>query len=185
MLAAWRGDLAAVRRAIASGVDVNARFGGPATAFTGPDGGWPMAGARWTALIAAANQRHLDIVRALISAGAGLNLDDGHGGTALAHAVDVYTRDRQVDDVAVILIKAGADVNTKTGVYIDGPSGETPLHRAAAWNQQRAVAALIAAGADVNATQGHGETPLDYALSCKSTESAHLLRAAGGRSTRH
>lgn len=125
---------------------------------------------------AAATRRNLEAVRILIAAGADLNLDDGYGSTAMAMAVDVYTRERQVDDVAVALIKAGAKVNTRSRVYIDGPGGETPLHSAAAWNQRRAVAALIEAGADLN------ETPLDYAMSCDAKEAAELLRASGARS---
>ncbi|HEY7116162.1 MAG TPA: ankyrin repeat domain-containing protein [Tepidisphaeraceae bacterium] len=135
--------------------------------------------------MAAADRRQLAVVRVLIDAKANLDLDDGFGGTALMMAVDVYTRDRQVDDVALALVAAGANVNTARRAYIDGPSGETPLHRAASWNQRRAVAALIAAGANVDARTNDGLTPLDYADMCGCRESADLLRAAGAKDTRH
>jgi len=40
---------------------------------------------------------------------------------------------------------------------------------------------LIAEGADVNATNGAGKTPLDWAILNKQTETADLLRKHGGK----
>jgi ankyrin repeat protein len=41
--------------------------------------------------------------------------------------------------------------------------GETPLHRAAAFGSRRSVERLIAAGADVEARDAHGDSPLAWA----------------------
>ncbi|WP_075096483.1 ankyrin repeat domain-containing protein [Planctomyces sp. SH-PL14] len=164
--AAFRGDVEAVQRHLRNGVSVDVRHGGPSTVFRGDDGGYPVAGARWTALHAAASARRPDMVAWLIEAGADLDLDDGYGATALYMSVDVYDRKNLHDECALLLIRAGAKVNTRTGVYIDGNGDNTPLHRAVVWNQRRAVSALIEAGADVNARTEGGMTPLHDAYLC-------------------
>ena len=41
--------------------------------------------------------------------------------------------------------------------------GETPLHRAAAFGTARSIEALLSAGADVEAKDANGETPLSWA----------------------
>ena len=96
-------------------------------------------------------------------------------------------------EVVTLLIKAGADVNTKsedgvTALYMaafgnENPevltvlieagadvnakdnNGETPLHAAAAsfYENLKILTLLIQAGADVNAKDNNGETPLDLA----------------------
>jgi hypothetical protein len=66
-------------------------------------------------IIAERNAQRVAIAKLLIAAKADLDLDDGYGSTALAEAV--YAK---YDDLAIVLIDAGAKVNTKTGVYIDG-----------------------------------------------------------------
>ena len=164
--AAFRGDTETVEALINDGVDVDARYNGSPSAFRDDDGGTPVSAANWTALHAAASALRPKVIELLIGAGADLDLDDGYGATALAMSVDVYDRRNQKDDCALLLIKAGASVNTKTGIYIDGVGGDSPLHRAVGWNQRRAVIALIAAGADVNATDDSGGTPLHDAYLC-------------------
>jgi ankyrin repeat protein len=62
----------------------------------------------WTALLEAiilgtGDQRHTDVVRLLVDAGADVNLADGQGVTPLAHA-----RRRGFDAIATILERAGA-----------------------------------------------------------------------------
>ncbi|GLH16843.1 Uncharacterized protein GBIM_21138, partial [Gryllus bimaculatus] len=51
----------------------------------------------------------------------------------------------------VLLIDAGARVNARDG------HGQTPLHYAAAHNQQEGVRALLSAGADKNLTPWSGD----------------------------
>lgn len=164
--AAFRGDINTVKARLKDGVDVDARYESSPSAFKGADGGTPVAGANWTALHAAASALRREVIELLIGAGASLDLDDGYGATALAMSVDVYDREQQMDDCALLLIKAGAKVNTKTGIYIDGVGGDTPLHRAVCRNQKRAVVGLIEAGADVNAKDDGGSTPLHDAYLC-------------------
>ena len=57
--------------------------------------------------------------------------------------------------------------------------GETPLMIAALGNARKAVEALIARGADVNAKNDIGETPLFYAAQRNSHDAAKLLIERG------
>src|SRR5687767_8163051 len=67
----------------------------------------------------------LTIARILLSRNADVNADDGYGATALYAAV--YKRKLEL---AKLLLRHDADVNTRTGIYIDGAGDITPLHRA-------------------------------------------------------
>ena len=57
----------------------------------------------------------------------------------------------------------------------------TPLHHAASIGYKEIVELLIANGADVNAKDHNGETPLDWAVRAKEPETADLLRKHGGK----
>jgi cytohesin len=67
--------------------------------------------------------------------------------------------------------------------------GKTPLHSAAAYGGKEVTELLIAKGANVNAKNNNGETPLDWAtrltswthIRRKRTETAALLRKHGGK----
>jgi ankyrin repeat protein len=62
--------------------------------------------------------------------------------------------------------------------------GESPnelLHQAVIDRNIEAVKQHIAAGADVNAKNGNGETPLDRAIKSLNQETADLLRKHGGK----
>jgi hypothetical protein len=123
-------------------------------------------------LIAERDRRRITIAKLLLQAKADVNLHDGYGATALASAVD-----NRYDDLALRLIDAGADVNTKTGIYIDGSGGITPLHRAT--DRPHLVKALLAHGADPNTRHDGGITPLHWAVQVPQLESARLLIDAG------
>ena len=77
-------------------------------------------------------------------------------------------------------IAAGTDVNVK-----DDALEWTPLFIAAAWGHKEVVELCIANGADVNATDVGGKTPLDEATHQDnpnaSSEIADLLRKHGGK----
>jgi ankyrin repeat protein len=153
--------------------------------------GWPLAGRSWTPLIALASssrypdpprkventeadwnwahqqkrlvdarkvkQREHDsltIARRLLSLKANVDAADALGATALYEAV--YLRKLEL---AKLLIRSNAKVDTKTVIY-NGSGGETPLHRAY-WSTELTTL-LLEKGADPNAKDSDGETPLDW-----------------------
>lgn len=101
-------------------------------------------------------QDRLTILSVLLSHKANIDMDDGYGATALFEAVD-----HDQEEFALRLLRFGAKVNTKTGVYIDGPGNITPLHRAC--RSPTLTKALLKRGADPDAKDSTGETPRDWA----------------------
>lgn len=97
-------------------------------------------------------------LKALLAAGADPNLEDG---STHLYALDYAAMQGRIDEM-ILLVKAGADVNAKDGVY-----GKSPLHYAmdyyARSGTQEIVEFLIDNGADVNAKGNNGMTPLQYA----------------------
>ena len=75
-------------------------------------------------------------------------------------------------------LDAGTDVNAKSLAALLGQDGATPLHFAALNGRKVIVELLIAKGADVNAKDDNGRTPLDWA---SKTDTADLLRKHGGK----
>lgn len=100
--------------------------------------------------------RALAILCILLSHKPELNSDDGYGATALYKAIDT-----EKTEMAKVLIRFGANVSTKTGVYIDGAGDLTPLHQA--FNSVELTKLLLEHGADPTAKNSEGETPLDWA----------------------
>lgn len=123
-------------------------------------------------LIQDRNSRRMRIARLLIDAGGNLEVDDGIGATPLYCAVN-----RGNNELAMLLIERGANVNTKTGKYIESISDMTPLHRAP--GDPKLVAALLNKGADVNARNSMGNTPLFRAVFMADVDSVRLLLDAG------
>jgi len=136
-----------------------------------------------TALMAATRGPHLEIVRALIAAGADVNAQSKQSGTALSLAcsrpMDQATiRGGAIDQaghvaVARLLLAAGADPN------VQNSSGWTPLIQASRDGLSDIIQDLIDAGADVNARTDHGDTALILSLSWNRPETARCLLAAG------
>jgi len=58
------------------------------------------------------------------------------------------------------------------------------LHWAAYEGHKETAELLIAKGVDVNAKTNDGETPLDWAIKHKRTETANLLRKHGGKTAK-
>jgi ankyrin repeat protein len=186
VLAAHRGNVDEVRRLLDLGANIDSRCGPvPKETFQDENGGWPVASAQWTALIAAAGSGrkppipdgHLEVVRLLIRRKADLNLHDGYGGTALARAVTDSRRQEKSLPIALALIEAGAEVNTRTGVYIDGPGDIMPLHEA--MGRPALVKALLNRGANPNARTTSGDTPLHWAVRDRDLPCIKLLIGAG------
>ena len=126
----------------------------------------------YTALHYAANPQanpkpNPKVVKALIEAGANVNVQDWGGDTPLILAISP-TFDHPDPHLAITpranvpniieLIKAGADVN------IANHGGDTPLHHAVRDAQETSVALLIQAGADVHEVNEDCETPMELAV---------------------
>lgn len=195
VVAAYKGDLAAVRALLAKRANVNARNSGGVTALVAsPWGGnvdvtkaLIVAGADvnavdndgGTALLAAAGTPHTDIVRVLIEAGADVNASDGT--TPLIQAA----LNGQLEQVQMLLARH-ANVNVKnslgqTALMVAGPvayTGQSGMDEALA-TRAAIIAALIEAGADVNAKDNQGRTAIQY----QGTNShvADMLRRAGAK----
>jgi RNA polymerase sigma factor (sigma-70 family) len=94
------------------------------------------------------------------------------------------TRPRRyaADPLAIpkLLIDKGADVRSRD----TASDGMTPLHHAAAWGGQVAVAGLLLEKAvDVNLLDDFGWTPLDYAIDRGRKEMVEFFESKGGRRT--
>jgi ankyrin repeat protein len=125
-----------------------------------------------TPLLRAAKALDAPAIRLLLDKGANLSLTNTRGitpvmaaaglGSTDADTRGIYTtEDVQQRAIAslTLLIAAGADVNAK-----DGQRGLTPLHEAARWGWNDVVRFLVAHGADLQAKDNRGLTPVDSAL---------------------
>jgi ankyrin repeat protein len=150
IIAAGDGNLELTRTLIQKGADVG---------YTGMHEG--------SVLMLAAYMGQLDFVELFLASGADVNLAMPEGGETALHMAAVTAR----TDAAGMLLKAGANPNqhTKSGVVTDMFSGgvmlwaETPLHFGAAYGDETMVKAMLDAGADIHATNAHGERPIHYA----------------------
>ncbi len=133
--AAHNGDLAAVKKLIAAGANVNAR---------NANGERPLH--------SASRKGHEVIAAKLIAAGAHVNAADVNGETPLHMASR-----KGYEGIVAKLIAAGANINAKDD------DGWRPLHWGSHEGREVIVAKLIAAGANVNARNDVGETPLHLA----------------------
>ena len=84
---------------------------------------------------------------------------------------------------AIVSIKAGADVNGLDIRAVAGPSGRRPLNWAAIRNDTAMIRALLDAGANINAANLTGFTPLHHAAEAGSKEAAILLITNGANLT--
>ena len=123
-----------------------------------------------SSLMIAARYRYADLVKALIEAGADLNLQSKGGLTALMEASTGRENDPDTK-IATMLIEAGADVNIKSN------DGETSLLYITYYNEPELVKLLIDKGADLSAVSRFGDTPLSRAA--HNEEVTTLLKEAG------
>jgi ankyrin repeat protein len=181
--AVLRSDLATVKALLARGANANAQLtkGSPVRRFGSQ---WalptPLAGA--TPLFVAALYLEVDIIRALVAAGAehSLGLPDGTTPLLAAAGAAVEREARPSDlvrwnivdnDAPVIprgetdvlsavqsLLDAGADVNHAT------EAGDTALHAAAASGMTTVIQLLADRGAQLDARNTNGQTPLALTL---------------------
>lgn len=182
------GDIASVQKLVARGVDVNAK------ADIISDWGK-------TALMEASLRGYVDIVAALLKAGADVNAKDDYGDTAL-----VFAAGKGHYDIVKLLLNAGAAVNVQTtgsrstvlmvaskngyigvvqlllGAGADvniREEGGTALTLAAWKGAIPIVQLLIERGADVNAQSGMGMTALMYMAAAGNTPIVQTLIEKG------
>jgi ankyrin repeat protein len=150
--AAESGDRATALRLLAERADPNA----PA-----PDG--------TTAIMWAAHHDQLDLVKALIKAGANVTVKNQFGTSALTEAA--ITGSAPIVDA---LLKAGADPNTRN------PEGETPLMAVARGGNVEAARRLVDAGADINARETWGgQSALMWAAAQRQAAMVKFLASRG------
>ena len=125
-----------------------------------------------TPLLRAAKALDAPAIKLLLEKGANLGLSNTRGITPVMAAaglgsVDADTRglyttedvqQRSIESLK-LLLAAGADINAK-----DGLRGLTPLHEAARWGWNDVVRFLVEQGANLEAKDNRGMTPVDSAL---------------------
>jgi ankyrin repeat protein len=112
-------------------------------------------------------ENDIDAARAAIKIGANANAGARFGGSLLVSAAyDGKT------GIVRLLLDSGADVKP-------GAEGWSALHGAALMGRREIAEMLITAGANVNAMDKHGRTPLNQAVQFKHEAIAQLLREAG------
>ena len=138
---------------------------------------------RWTLLHVAATGKKTspELVKALIDAGAEVNVQDNEGNTPLHFSVKRINREklpaRDYEGIVRLLLENKADV------HIVNIAGASPLHTAVAFRADpSAVEMLIKAGADVNLKtfpRGDAWTPLHGAVARNSGDTVALLLKYG------
>lgn len=113
----------------------------------------------------------LQIALILLSHRADIDADDGYGATALDTAISSKKL-----ELAKLLLRFQAKVNTKTRVYIDGPGDITPLHHAY-WSAEL-TKLLLEKGADPHAKDTDGKTPRDWARMSDDPTVARIYQSA-------
>jgi len=215
--AAYRGHKEIVELLIANGADVNAKvLSGPNQGMTPLDAAnetnhteiadllrkdGAKTGEELNALIDAAENGDIEVVKKHLAAGADVNMKDKEGLTPLHYAaweghmevVELLIAEGADanamhkwwgtplhkaasgghKEIAELLIAKGTDVNAK------GFEGWTALHTAAHGGHKEAAELLIQNGVDVNAKNYNGFTPLHFAAGEGNKETAELLIAEG------
>jgi ankyrin repeat protein len=125
-----------------------------------------------TPLLRAAKALDAPAIKILLEKGANLSLSNNRGitpvmaaaglGSTDADTRGLYTTEdvqqRSIESLK-LLLAAGADINAK-----DGTRGLTPLHEAARWGWNDVVRFLVDHGADLQAKDNRGMTPVDSAM---------------------
>jgi len=155
------GDLDAVHAEIDRGVDPNLRWDDPDRAYRHGK----------SALMWATRFGHIQIVDFLIQRGADINFVHKLVGNALHYAAF-----HGQTKIGALLIANGLHVDSR---YL--MSQQTPLHVAASNLKLEVAQMLIEAGADVNAKDHVGITPLDCASLHRDTGTVDLIRQSGGQ----
>jgi uncharacterized protein len=114
---------------------------------------------------------HRQLCQFLIENGADVNHPLPDTGETPLHSALCKTNRPEFDKIVKLLLAAGADPNRaakpgiETGSFMRDcrTKGETPLHRAAAFGSEQAIQMLLDAGANREARDMNGDTPLSWA----------------------
>ncbi|WP_053720082.1 ankyrin repeat domain-containing protein [Saccharothrix sp. NRRL B-16348] len=145
MTATAAGDTARVRRLLADGAEVDARY--------------PVRNGfndLHTPLLVATRDGHLEIVRELLAAGADVNATEPTFGACPLHKA-VYNGHGQI--TALLVTAPGVDLD-----FQGATNGYTPLHDALWHGYDECARTLLDAGARTDLVGHDGKTPLDVAL---------------------
>ena len=125
-----------------------------------------------TPLLRAAKALDAPAIKMLLEKGANLSLSNNRGITPVMAAAGLGSTDADTRGLYItedvqqrsieslkLLLAAGADINAK-----DGTRGLTPLHEAARWGWNDVVRFLVDHGADLQAKDNRGMTPVDSAM---------------------
>ncbi len=114
---------------------------------------------------------HWQLCQFLLEQGADPNQPLPDTGETPLHAATCKANQPVYDQVAETLLAHGADPNLATLPGVETGSfmrdcrtrGETPMHRAAAYSSEKCIRMLIDAGADREARDANGDSPLSWA----------------------
>lgn len=122
-------------------------------------------------LTAACFHGHWRLCKFLIERGAKVNEPEADTGETPLHSA-LCTAERLAHNLVMrVLLAAGANPNcatkhsAETGGFMRDcrTKGETPLHRAAAFGDEECIDMLLAAGAQIDAKDMNGDSPLSWA----------------------
>lgn len=122
-------------------------------------------------LNAASFHGHWRLCKFLLEQGANVNHAEADTGETALHAALCTPHRLHHNLVLRVLLAAGANPNiatrpnVETGAFMRDcrTKGETPLHRAAAFGDEEAIQFLLAAGANRETKDAHGDSPLSWA----------------------
>lgn len=124
-----------------------------------------------TLLHLAAGAGCLPLVLELLRRGMDPNVTDGGGHTPL-YSVGNECKTASGVEIVHVLVRAGANVNAAGGV-----KHCTPLHMAARRGNLSVASALLESGADIEAHDSKGDTPLRRAANCRKPAMVEFLRS--------
>jgi ankyrin repeat protein len=191
-------SLDVIRMLLAKGARVDAPLRAQLPYRTKLDrGGDGVLGIGTTPLIRAAKAADVPVIKLLLEKGANAKAATRNGVTAVMMAANVSAREedmtgrnkteKEIIESIKLLVAAGASVNGA-----ETSQGRTALHGAAMWGLTDVVKFLKESGADLNAADRRGLTPLDHALGraggfgfdgrsgVERPETAKTIRALGG-----
>ena len=137
----------------------------------------------FTALALAAHFGHAATTRLLIDRGADVNVVSGHaiGVTTLHAALFGSAMFGGKAETAKLLLDNGADVNARRGGKGWPRAGWTALHYCAFYGFVELIDELIDRGAEVNACDDEGKTPLQTAIEAGQSTAVELLQQSDAR----